>query len=129
MIPRYNVNVVINVRLKKKCYSVLQKGIDVPELLLWLKSYRCRLEGAFPHVTLGLLYSHRVEVLHTVGCESSGYLYSGGHTCQRMPIAHRFAHGHYVGTETLPLQLESPEVTPHTSKACLHLICHKHSTG
>lgn len=78
---------------------------------------------------LRLLYSHRIEVLHSVGCESTSYLCSGCHAREGMPIAHRFAHGHYVGTETVPLQLESPEVTSHTSKACLHLVYHKHSTS
>lgn len=76
-----------------------------------------------------LLCSHRIEVLHSVGCKSSSYLFSGCHACQGVPIAHWFAHCHYVGTETLPLLLESPEVTPQSSKARLHLVCHKHSTS
>lgn len=46
-----------------------------------------------------------------------------------MPVAHWFSHGHYVWTEILSLQLESPEMTPDTPKTCLHLICHKNSTS
>lgn len=68
-------------------------------------------EAACMCIMLLLLYDHRIEVLHSVGRESSSYLYSSCHTCQGMPIAHRFAHCHYVGTETLPLLLETPEVT------------------
>lgn len=93
------------------------------------KGFRCQLERAFIHITLQLLYSHRIEVLHSVGCESFSYLHCGCHTCQGMPVAHRFAHSNYVGTEILPLLLKTPEVTPQTPKACLHFVCNKHSTS
>lgn len=46
-----------------------------------------------------------------------------------MPVAHRFAHGHYIRTEVFPLLLKSPEVTPQTPKACLHFISHKDATS
>lgn len=72
---------------------------------------------------------HRVEVLHSIVCEGFGDLFCGGHARQRMAVAHRFAHGHYVRREVLPLLLESPEVTPRTAKARLHLIGDKDATG
>lgn len=73
--------------------------------------------------------SHRVKILDSIVCESLSYLFRGCHTCQGMPVAHRFAHGHYIRTEVLPLLLESPEVTPQTPKACLHFISHKDATS
>lgn len=86
------------------------------------------MESDFVHEVLMQLCCHRIEVLHSVGCESLGYFYSGSHTRQGMPVTHGFPHGHYVGTEALPVQLEGPEVTPHAAETCLHLVCHEHST-
>lgn len=74
-----------------------------------------------------LLHTHRIEVLHSISCESISYLLGCCHTRQGMPVTHRFSHGHYIRTEVLSLQLETPEMTPHASKTCLHFICHEHS--
>lgn len=86
-------------------------------------------DRALIYATLRFLYSHRIEVLHSVGCKSSSYLCSGCYACQGMPIAHRFAHGHNVWAEIVSLKLKSPEMMSHTPKTCLHFICHKHATS
>lgn len=105
---------------------IRKSGINITGSLLWTGKAT---EGILIHTTLKALNSHRIEVLHSVGCKSSSYVRSCCHTCQRMPIAHRLAHGHYVWTEILTLQLERPEVISHASKPRLHLICHKHSAS
>lgn len=89
----------------------------------------CKIEITKASFILQWNHSYRIKVLHSVGCESFSYLCCSCHTRQGMSIAHRLAHGHYVRTKITPLQLKSPEMTSHTPKAGLHLVCDKQSAS
>lgn len=80
-------------------------------------------------VTVTFLYGHRIEVLHSIGSESSSYLHSSCDTCQRMPVTHRFAHGHDVRTEIISLKLKSPKMSPSSPETRLDFVCDKHPTS